>query len=135
MEGCLYFTRHNISNLNDIIYRSWKVVSPLFYNNWKIETSIFLFHTFTKTKTLWTQPRVSAQDSIMIPQNTPQSDIVGFTDHEGNYKLIKPFLLIFKYYINKARENRRLDLKVLKKPLIKKNILKKHKITTEKKKD
>ena len=60
----------------------------------------------------------SFQNVLIIPPITPQSTIIGFIDHKVNYHLINNTLLIFKYYVYKARENGSLDLKVLKETFI-----------------
>ena len=76
------------------------------------------FYTSTKTKILWSQVPLSLQDSLIIPLSiTPQTSIFGFTDHEANFQLINKFLLIFKYYVYKARENGRLEFKMLKRDI------------------
>ena len=78
------------------------------------ESPNHIFHSCTKTNFVWTQLPHSFENISIIPSSTPASAIFGFTDHKGNYHLTNHILLIFKYYVHKTRENRPLDLKVLK---------------------
>ena len=69
-----------------------------------------------------------SKDLLIISQNTPHNAVFGFTDHEANFQLINHLLLIFKYFIYNARENRRLDLKDLRKNINKvRNVEKRNK--------
>ena len=72
-----------------------------------------------KTSFLWMQLQHSFRNVLTIPSITPQSAIFGFTDHKENYHLINHILLIFKYFVYKTGENGSLDLKVLKRNIIK----------------
>ena len=64
---------------------------------------------------LWTQPQHYFQNVLIIPPITPWSAIFELTNHKVNHHLINHILFIFKYYVQKTRENGSLDLKVLKK--------------------
>ena len=40
---------------------------------------------------------------IILPQNTLQSDFLGFPDNKDNFEVINHLHLIFKYYLFKSR--------------------------------
>ena len=56
---------------------------------------------------------------ILLPQNTPQSAFFGFSDIEENFEIVNHLHLIFKYYLFKARDLRKMILEGLKKNIIK----------------
>ena len=56
---------------------------------------------------------------ILLPQNTPQSAFFGFSDNEENFETVNHLHLIFKYYLFKARDLRKMILEGLKKNIIK----------------
>ena len=51
---------------------------------------------------------------ILLPQNTPQSAFFGFSDNEENFEIVNHLHLIFKYYLFKARDLRKMILEGLK---------------------
>ena len=55
---------------------------------------------------------------ILLPQNTPQSAFFGFPNNKENFEIINHFLLIFKYYLFKFRDKRKISLEGLKKNVI-----------------
>lgn len=52
-------------------------------------------------------------DLLITSPITIQSIILHFTGHETHFQLINHFLLVFKYYVSNARENGRLELKIV----------------------
>ena len=56
---------------------------------------------------------------IILPQNTPRSAFFGFPDNKENFEIINHLHLIFKYYLYKGRDTRKISLEGLKKNIIK----------------
>ena len=56
---------------------------------------------------------------ILLQQNTPQTAFFGFPDNKEKFKIINHLHLIFKYYLFKARDTRKVSLEELKKNIIK----------------
>ena len=56
---------------------------------------------------------------ILLPQNTPQSAFFGFPDNKENLEIINHLDFIFKHYLCKVRDTRKISLEGLKKNVIK----------------
>ena len=56
---------------------------------------------------------------ILLPQNTPQNAFFGFPDNKENFEIINHLHLIFKYYLFKFWDTRKISLEGLKKNIIK----------------
>ena len=55
---------------------------------------------------------------ILLPQNTPLSAFFVFPDNKENFEIINYFHLIFKYYLFKVLDTRKISLEGLTKNVI-----------------
>ena len=96
------------------------VSSPLCsFCNSENESPIHLFCSCNQTKFLWSKLQELLNSEILLPQNTPQSAFFGFPDKKENFEIINHLHLIFKYYLLKFRNTRKISLEGLKKNIIK----------------
>ena len=123
----LYYERYinkklnNIFFVNKMLFKLRKVESPLCsFCKAKDKTYIHHFYSCRKTSILWRQLQEFFSTAIDLSSISPQSAIFGFLDDVLEHKLlINHILLIFKYYLYKARENKDLNFNVLKNYLTK----------------
>ena len=75
------------------------------------ETIFHVYNDCINVKKLWQDLKKFCSQFINIPDITPQSAILGFFDHNNDDSLIiNHLLLIFKWYIYKTRNKKKLDL-------------------------
>ena len=60
------------------------------------------------TKFLCSKFQESLNSKTLLPQNTPQSAFFGFPDNKENFEIIRRLRLIFKYYLLKSRETKKI---------------------------
>ena len=61
---------------------------------------------------------VRSRISSSLPHNTPQSAFSAFPDNTENFEIINHLHLIFKCYLFKSRDTRKISLERLKKNII-----------------
>ena len=107
-----YKILHNILFLNKKLYLCGKTKSPLCsYCNTNDETPKHLFCECNSTKSLWLQLNRHFHSDLKFPELTPQTAIVGiFNDSVSNIHLVNHILLLFKFFICKARNKHRLNI-------------------------
>ena len=89
------------------------------------ETIIYLFSECLCAQYIWNQTQIFFARYITIPDVTPQSAILGFTDTSTEHLLlINHLLLIYKCYLYKARDKQNLRLLAFKNNVIKIKTLK-----------
>ena len=112
--------------LNYVLYLNekrfkFKIVSSTLYSfcNSENETTIHLFCSCNQTKSFWSKLQELLNSEILPPQNKPQSAFFGFPDNKENFEIINHLDLIFKYYLFKFWDTRKISLEGLKKNIIK----------------
>ena len=111
---------NNVLYLNEKLFKFQIVSSPLCsFCNSENETPMHLFYYFNETKSLWSKFQELLNSEIPLPQNTPQSAFFGFPDNKENFEIINHLDLIFKYYLFKFQDTRKVSLEGLKKNIIK----------------
>ena len=111
-----YKILRNVLFLNQKLFLFQKVNSPLcsFCNN-DDETVKHLFHSCPTAIGLWNNLRNTFREHLQLPDLTPQSAIFGFLDTNHQHNLIfNHLLLIFKFYLYKARDHKKTNIKILK---------------------
>ena len=101
-----YKTLKNSLYLNKLLFKFGIVESPLssFCKSAK-ETNIHLFSECLYEQYIWNQTQIFFSGYITIRYDTPQSAILGFTDTSiEQFLLINHLLLIYKFYLYKARD-------------------------------
>ena len=96
----------NVLYLTKKLFQFNKISSPEYpFCKFQEETTIHLFYTCWKTKTLWSQLISHLNDTFNLSHLTARSAILGFLDISGikDYSIINHLLLLFKYYIYNAR--------------------------------
>ena len=121
MRAFQYKILHNVLFLNKQLFLFNKVTSPLCpICNKEDETPTHLFFTCSFTTSLWKQLQNALLNILVLPNLTPQSAIFGFLNIEKeHYLVINHLLLIFKLYIYKDRNCKRLNLQSLKRKIVK----------------
>ena len=116
-----YKILNNILYLNKMLFRFEKVSSPLCsFCKAEEETATHLFYYCHLTQSLWNQLRGVFVNKLDIPLTTPQSAIFGFLDIKNeNYLIINHLLLIYKFYLYKARDSGKLSFNSLRSNIIK----------------
>ena len=77
-------------------------------------TTIHLFHICRKTQALWTQLTSHMNRHLNLPHLTLQSAILGFLDISNkDYLIVNHLLLLLKYYIYSARDQKHLVFEAL----------------------
>ena len=111
-----YKILNNVLFLNKMLFQFKKSPSPFCsFCNVVEETPIHIFYSCLVTQNLWLELQTIFTDHLIIPNLTPQSAIFGFLDTEPNSHLIlNHLLLIFKFYIYKARETKTTHINILK---------------------
>ena len=112
--------------LNTVLYLNEKLLkfkivsSPLCsFCNSENETPIHLLYSYNQTKSLWSKLQEFLNSEILVSQNTSQSVFFGFPDNKENFEIINHLHLIFKYYLFKVQDTRKISLEGLKKNIIK----------------
>ena len=121
MRAFQYKILHNVLFLNKQLFLFNKVTSPLcsICNN-EDETPTNLFFTCSFTNSLRKQLQNALLNILVLSNLTPQSAIFGFSNIEKeHYLVINHLLLIFKLYIYKDRNCKRLNLQSLKRKIVK----------------
>ena len=122
---------NNILFLNKLLFKCKKVPSPLcYFCNSADETTLHIFYTGNITERLWNELQYFVSQYLYISEITPQSALFGFFNignQQNNFLLINHFLLLFKYYLCRSRENEAvcftsLELYLIKIKTIKQNI-------------
>ena len=114
-----YKILNNVLYLNEKLFK-FKVVSSILcsFCNWEDETPIHLFHSCNQTNSLWSKLQELLNSEILLPQNTSECFLL-FPDHKENFETINHLHLIFKYYLFKSWDTRKINLEELKKNIIK----------------
>ena len=117
-----YKVLHNVLYLNQKLFLFRTVSSPLCsFCNREEETILRTFYSCIFTKALWNDLKNSVEGFLHLPDLTPQSAVFGFLDINTNVYLISNhLLLIFKFYVYKARSIKEVNFNILKRK-IKKN--------------
>ena len=99
-----------------MLFKFGKVTSPLCsFCKLEDETPLHLFYFCSKTQILWNPLQQLFLHNLTIPERTPQSAIFGFIDiQDKTYKIINHLLLIYKFYVYKARDSGNLNIHKLK---------------------
>ena len=110
-----YKILHNVLYLNKKLFKFKKINSPeCSFCKCEEETTIHLFHSCRKTQTLWTQISSHLNSHLNLPYLTPQSAIFDFLDISNkDYLIVNHLLLLFKYYIYNARDQKHLAFEAL----------------------
>ena len=86
----------------------------MFFYKCDEEATIHLFHICRKTQALWAQLTSHLNRHHNRPHLTPQSAIFGFLDISSkDYLIVNHLLLLFKYYIYNARDQKQLVFEAL----------------------
>ena len=84
------------------------------------ETPIHLFYSYSQTKSLWSKLQDLLNSEMLLPQNTPQNGFFGFPDNNENFEIIINHLhLIFRCYLDKYWDTRKVGLQGLNQNVIK----------------
>ena len=76
--------------------------------------AFYLFYMCRKTKALWTQSTSHLYGHLNLPHLTPQNAVFSFLDISNkDYLIVNHLLLLFKYYIYNARDQKHLFFEVL----------------------
>ena len=70
--------------------------------------NIFKINSCNQTKPLWSKLQEVLNSEILLPKNTPQSGFLGFPNNKENFEIINHFHRIFKYYLFKVRDTRKI---------------------------
>ena len=111
---------NNVLYLNEKLFKSKIVSSPLCsFCNSENEAPIHLFYSCNQTKSLWSKFQELLNSEISLQQNDLQSKFFAFSGNKENFKIINHLHLIFKYYLFKSQDTKKLNLERLKKYIIK----------------
>ena len=80
---------------------------------------IHLSYSRNQVKSLLSKFQELLNSEILLPQNTLQSSFFGFPDNKNFFEIINHLHLVFKYYLFKSRDTRKICLAGLKKNIIK----------------
>ena len=115
-----YKILNNVLYLDEKLFKCKIVSSPLCpFCNSENESPIHLLYSCNQTKSLWPKLQELLNSEMLLPQNTPQSAFFGFPDNKENFEIINHLHFIFKYYLCKVRDTRKISLEGLKKNVIK----------------
>ena len=115
-----YKILNNVFYLHENVFEFEIVFAPLCsFCNFENETPIHLFYSCNRAKSLWSKLQELLNSEILLPQNTPQSAFFDFPDNKEDFEINKHLHLIFKYYLFKVRNTRKIGLERLKKNIIK----------------
>ena len=111
-----YKILNNVLYLNAKLFR-FKILSSssCSFCNSENETAIHLFYIYNQTKSLWSKLQKLMNSEIPLPQNTRQSGFFGFPNNKEYFEIINHLHVIFKYYLFKVRDTRKITLQGLKK--------------------
>ena len=114
-----YKVLHNVLYLNQKLFLFRTVSSPLCsFCNREEETILHTFYSCIFTKALWNDLKNSVERFLQLPDLTPQSAMFGFLDINTNVYLISNhLLLIFKFYVYKARSIKEVNFNILKRKI------------------
>ena len=122
-KHCLfqYKILNNVFYLNKLLCKFGKVKSPLCsFCKLAEETIIHLFSECLYAQYIWNQTKILFSGYSTVPDATPQSAILGFTDTSTEHVLlINHLLLIYKCYLYDARDSQNLSFLALKNNSIK----------------
>ena len=109
-----YKILNNVLYLNEKLFK-FKIVSSHLCSlcNSENEIPIHLFYSCNQTKFLWSKLQELLNSEILLPQNTPQSAFFACLNNKENFKIINHLRLIFKYYLFKVRDTRKINLEGL----------------------
>ena len=115
-----YKILNNVLYLNEKLFK-FKIVSSLLcsFRNSEDDTLIHLFYSCNQTKSLWSKFQELLNSEVLLPQNTPQNAFFGFPDNKENFVITNHLHLIFKYYLFKSCDTRKISPDGLKKNIIK----------------
>ena len=118
---------NSVLYLNEKLFRFKLVSSPLCYFCNSVEKHLYTFsYSCNQTKSLWSKFQELLNSEILLSQNTPQSAFLGFPDNEENFEINYHLHVIFKYYLFKSRDTRKISLGELTKNIIKMFNIEKH---------
>ena len=80
---------------------------------------IHLSCSWNQIKCLLSKFQELLNSEILLPQNIPQISFFGFPDNKIFFEIINHLHLVFKYYLLKSRDARKIRLAGLKKNIIK----------------
>ena len=131
-----YKILNNVLYLNEKLFK-FKIVSSTLCSlcNSENETFIHLFYSCNQTKSLWSKLKELSNSEILLSQNVPQRAFFGFTDDKGNFEIVNHLHLIFKYYLFKVWDTRKISRERLKKNIIKIDNIEKQMCFNDPKKD
>ena len=111
-----YKVLHNVLFVNQKLFLFRTVSSPLCsFRNREEEINLHTFYYCIFTKALWNDLKNSFEGFLQLPDLTPQSAMFGFLDINTNVYLISNhLLLIFKFYVYKARTIKEVNFNILK---------------------
>ena len=106
---------YHVLYLNKKLFEFNKINSPeCSFCKCEEDTTIHLFHICRKTQALWMQLTSRLNRHLSFPHLTPQSAIFGFLNISDKDNLIvNHLLLLFKYYIYNARDQKHLVFEAL----------------------
>ena len=116
-----YKILNNVLYLNKLLFKFGNVKSPLCsFCKSAEETIIRLFSESLCAQYIWHQIQIFLSGYITIPDVTPQSAILGFTDTSTeHFLLINHLLLIYQCYLYKAKDSQNLTFLAFKNNIIK----------------
>ena len=119
LRSSQYKVLHNILFLNQKLFLFRTVSSPLCsFCNREEETILHTFYSCIFTKALWNDLKNSVEGFLQLPDLTTQSTMFGFLDINTNVYLISNhLLLIFKFYVYKARSIKEVNFNILKRKI------------------
>ena len=80
---------------------------------------IHLSCSWNQIKSLLSKFQELLNSEILLPQNIPQISFFGFPDNKIFFEIINHLHLVFKYYLLKSRDTRKISLAGLNKNIIK----------------
>ena len=112
-----YKVLHNVLFFNQKLFLFQTVSSPLCSFCNREETILHTFYSCIFTKALWNDLKNSVEGFLQLPDLTPQSAMFGFLDINTVYLISNHLLLIFKFYVYKARSIKEVNFNILKRKI------------------
>ena len=116
LHSLRYKVLHNVLYLNQKLFLFRTVSSPLCsFCNREEEIVLHTFYSCIFTKALSNDLKNSVEGLLQLPNLTPQSAMFVFLDINTNVYLISNhLLLIFEFYVSKARSTKEVNFNILK---------------------
>ena len=114
-----YATSCDYLNLEKLF--KFNIVSSLLRSicNSENKTPFHLFYSCNHTRSPCSKIQELMNSEILLPQNTPEGAFFSFPDNTENFEILNHLHLVYKYYLFKSRDTRKISLERLKKNIIK----------------